>query len=560
MIAVVLAGALPASATASVVLRAASSAATAAPARALTVPRPAAISAGDVLVAAVVARVSASGRITPPQGWTLVRRDANVTPYASLTQAVYVRVAAPDEPSSYRFDVSAKVGVAAAIVVYAGVDTAAPVAASTGRFTAQTAEATAPSLSAPAGAALVAFFGTNATGDSRPPAGMSEVVDIAAGGPQIASVAAATAFQQAAGSTGDRVAGLAARVSSAVGQLVALAPAGSVPGPPDPPPSPGGSYYVSTSGSDTALGTLASPFRTIGHALRRAAAGETVIVREGTYAEWASFEGSGAAGAPVTLRNYPGERPTITGRLRITGSYFRVSGFTFLGQTPANRSGTLIYVTGGRHIEVSGNEITRAWTHGMYLDANATDVTITGNWVHDNGTHAVYDHGIYWETARDGLIANNLITGNLANGIQLYPNADDVVVAHNTVVENGRFGIIVGGEATTSEGNTIVSNVVAFNAAYGIRTYWGASQGQGNVAQTNLAYGNPKGNTFGDGMTFSNTIVADPLFVSRSGGNYRLGAGSPAIDLAVASFAPPVDYDGRTRPQGAGADLGAFER
>lgn len=557
--------ALPANGLGAVALRSSSSAATAAPGRSLTLPLPGGVSVGDVLVAGVVARVSSRGTVTPPAGWTIVRTDTNVSPYASLTQALYVRVVGANEPSSYRFEVSASVGVAGAVLAYSGVDTAAPVIASSGLFAAQTKTITAPSVAASAGAVIAGFFGTNEGGGVAPPSGMSEVVDTAGGGSSIASLEVASGTQSVGGSSGSRAARIPSRVSSAIGQLIALKPAGTVAPPPSPPPSPppvvpAGTYFVSPAGSDSAAGTADRPFRTIGHALRLAKAGDTVLVRAGTYTEWASFEGAGSAGAPVVLGNYPGERPSITGRLRITGSYFRVSGFAFLGQTSANRSGTMIYVTGGRHIEITGNEIAKAWTHGIYLDAGATDITITRNWIHDNGTHAVYDHGIYWETARSGVIANNLVTGNRANGMQLYPNADDVVVTHNTVVGNGRFGIVVGGESTTSDGNMIVNNVVAFNADYGIRTYWGGPVGSGNVAQANLVYGNPKGNTFGSGMTFLNTIVADPKLVARSSGDYHLGSASPAIDRALAAYAQPVDYEGRSRPQGAAADLGAFER
>ena len=552
---------LPANGLAAIALRSSSSAATAAPGRSLTLARPGGTTVGDVLVAGVVGRVSSRGTVTPPSGWTVVRTDTNVSPYASLTQALYVRVVGANEPSSYRFELSASVGVAGAVLAYSGVDTVAPVLASSGFFRAQTRTITAPSVAATAGAAIAGFFGTNKKGGVAPPSGMSEIVDTAGGGSSIASLEVAAAIHSAGGSTGSREAAIPSLVSSAIGQLIALKPAGTVAPPPSPAPVvPAGTYFVSPAGSDSAPGTAERPFRTIGSALRLAKAGDTVLVRAGTYTEWASFEGAGSAGAPVVLSNYPGERPSITGRLRITGSYFRVSGFAFLGQTSANRSGTMIYVTGGRHVEITGNEIANAWTHGIYLDAGATDIAITRNWIHDNGTHAVYDHGIYWETARSGVIANNLVTGNRANGMQLYPNADDVVVTHNTVVGNGRFGIVVGGESTTSDGNMIVNNVVAFNADYGIRTYWGGPVGSGNVAQANLVYGNPKGNTFGSGMTFLNSIVADPKFVARSSGDYHLGSGSPAIDRALAAYAQPVDYDGRSRPQGAAADLGAFER
>ena len=63
----------------------------------------------------------------------------------------------------------------------------------------------------------------------------------------------------------------------------------------------------------------------------------------------------------------------------------------------------------------------------------------------------------------------------------------------------------------------------------------------------------------GGRITGKGNIDADPRFVSPETGDFRLQAGSPAIDTGSGTGAPRIDYEGRVRPIGAGYDMGAYE-
>ena len=77
--------------------------------------------------------------------------------------------------------------------------------------------------------------------------------------------------------------------------------------------------YVSTSGSDSNAGTLAKPFRTIQRAANVAGAGDTVLVRGGTYRETVRPLRSGSSGSPIKFEAYNGERVTVSGADLVTG-------------------------------------------------------------------------------------------------------------------------------------------------------------------------------------------------------------------------------------------------
>lgn len=358
-----------------------------------------------------------------------------------------------------------------------------------------------------------------------------------------------------------------AALLAAAGLLLAACDGGSAsvdgPAATEPPvttPPPGATYYVAPQGKDGGPGTMARPWRTLDRATRNLDPGDVVLVRSGTYPENVTIARSGTDSAPVAVKAFPGEQPRLTGRLKVEADYVRISGFVLEGRTATNPTDVVLYVSGADDVRITGNEVTRAGQSGIFVGDGSSRTQIVSNWIHENGRNDFLDHGIYVEDASGTLIANNLISGNVGYGIQLYPNADDSLVTQNTIVRNGRSGVIVGGEKTTADGNTIVNNIVSFNGEQGIRTFWGGPVGHGNIASHNLVYGNPEGGVVGKGLKASDTLDEHPGFVNAPQGEYRLRAESPAVDRARGTNTMPYDRDGRRRPKGKAPDLGAFER
>lgn len=151
---------------------------------------------------------------------------------------------------------------------------------------------------------------------------------------------------------------------------------------------------------------------------------------------------------------------------------------------------------------------------------------------------------------------------------------------YNTLAPEGHFAGIVltryGGFCCHNW--DVRNNILAQNAAYAVWLYGpqaGPMQGlQGLNFSNNLYYHSAQAAThfsYSGDEDYSlaefqsqtgqeaGSIFAEPMFVDAAGHDFHLQSTSTAINAGVALFHLSDDFDGNTRPQGAGYDIGAYE-
>jgi hypothetical protein len=149
-----------------------------------------------------------------------------------------------------------------------------------------------------------------------------------------------------------------------------------------------------------------------------------------------------------------------------------------------------------------------------------------------------------------GVMTNTTIALNAAREFGgLWTGMDALTLTHGTVVSNTA-------EAT---GGLEAAPVIGVDVT--LRNSLLAHNAGGNCAGAILAVGV---NLQFPGTACGAAVEVDPrLGTVGDYGGQTLAApilpGSPALNAAVAQFCPGVDQRGRTRPSGAGCDLGAYE-
>jgi parallel beta-helix repeat protein len=350
-------------------------------------------------------------------------------------------------------------------------------------------------------------------------------------------------------------------------------------------PASAATWYVDDSGG--------ADFTTIQAAVDASNAGDTVIVRDGTYVEnvvvnkWVTIASENGPGVTTVL-------PVNTSPIfTLTANYSSVSGFTVKGPAPLTYDPEYVSiplsngidiskayhctVTGntalgcayGIHIgymwtqsgdnTVSGNNCSWNRDHGIKLDMTSGNIvshnTCRGTWHDDNidltsstnnivtDNHCIdgLDAGIFLDASSHNLIMNNTCENNADTGIHDTITGSSNILSNNSCRGNSLDGIFVAGA-----GDTVTNNTLSNNGRHGI---W--ITGSGAAAYLNNLVGNGMGNARGG--TGSSWNSTSPIPYTYNGSTYEDYLGNYYSDYTGVDTSPedgigdtPYDITGST--------------
>jgi parallel beta-helix repeat protein len=238
-------------------------------------------------------------------------------------------------------------------------------------------------------------------------------------------------------------------------------------------PVSGRTRYVAPAptGNDAAAGSSVAPWLTLQHAADSAKAGDTIVVRAGTFKGFMMDHQSGTAASPIVFKADAGvivndKNSTTPDGINLEGaSYIVIDGFTV--------KNTLATITraGIRAVEDSG-------------------VVVRNNTMDSCGTW-----GILTGFSQGAVIENNIASRSVGqHGIYFSNSADRPVIRGNTVFNNNMCGIHMNGDLSMGGDGIIthalVENNIIYNNGKGGGSAINCDGVQHSRFQNNLLYNN----------------------------------------------------------------------
>jgi hypothetical protein len=292
----------------------------------------------------------------------------------------------------------------------------------------------------------------------------------------------------------------------------------------EPAPSVAGRvYFAAPDGSPRGDGTKARPWDLAtalagGRGGARIEPGDTVLLREGVYRGAFRSSVTGVAGAPVVVRQYPGERAVIDGAgqtastLVVRGAHSVFWGFELTNSDTARATSTTrslrpnVVVNNAPHTKYI-NLVVHDGGVAFYTEPAHADVEIAGCIIYNSGWQGPrrgHGHGLYLKSYTGPLLArDNVIFNQYGYGVHAYTNKGtgrlvNITVEGNVAFNNGTLArqgpepnILVGG-ADYASGDIVRDNFTYFSPglhAPNLKIGYGTLQNGDVVVEGNYVVG-----------------------------------------------------------------------
>lgn len=263
-------------------------------------------------------------------------------------------------------------------------------------------------------------------------------------------------------------------------------------------------YYMSPSGNDSNPGTLAAPWKTIDRLHKAQASlrpGDTVWFRGGDYfindsaaRRYYPLSANGTTSAPISYRNYQGEKPVIVfdrmtgdavafaGFFTLSGDYIIFDGLNFrqtersyaLGWSPGSPykskfTPTVFYVEGS-NVTIRNCSIENVSGQGVHPQGGSKNLLVEHSRFIGTGSHGFYITG-----------SGGTYRYNVLDGSRGYPNQQGIQLQYQGAQGNKIYGnLIMNGQATGVNFSGRVSGNEVFNNVFinaGAKTGGGGGSG-----------------------------------------------------------------------------------
>jgi hypothetical protein len=277
----------------------------------------------------------------------------------------------------------------------------------------------------------------------------------------------------------------------------------------------------------------------------------------GSSSTMTTLQTGGTPGHPATITADTGASPIVHGGFRIYAANFTVSRINFDATyplTPRNVPGCDTTVMQTLVIEASNvtfthNDVTaanappeqRAGGIGVAWQGPQSGIQITYNKIHDFGSCDQSDHGIYYDHATNGVIANNWIwdgpcsygqgggdhTKGCGGGIQLYNDPSNNQIFNN-VIDGAGVGCFCNGSTNNIYHNTFTNLIGVYCCSGGFRPGFVVDNGGTNNSFHDNIWWNAPG-----GCSCTGNINANPQYVDAANHNYAVTSSSPAASWGL---------------------------